>query len=56
VHHARADQRGYVRFTLDAKRLRARLRVVDDVLDAASGVRDAAAFVVEAGRPGVQPA
>jgi alkaline phosphatase D len=56
LHHVRADERGYVRFTLDAQRLQAELRVVDDVMDPASAIRTSAAFVVEAGRPGVQPA
>ncbi|MED5620831.1 alkaline phosphatase D family protein [Ideonella sp. BN130291] len=56
VHYGRSDQRGYVRFALDEQQLKARLRVVDDVLDAASGVRTAAEFVVEAGHPGVQAA
>ncbi len=54
LHHARADERGYVHFTLDARRLRARLRVVDDPRDAASGVRTAARFAVVAGRAGAE--
>jgi len=54
VKYARGDQRGYVRFTLDAKRMLAQLRVVDNALDPASGIRTAAGFVVEAGRPGAQ--
>ncbi len=52
VHYGRGDERGYVRFRLDAKRLEARLRVVDDSRDPASGVRTAATFVVDAARPG----
>ena len=56
VHYGRSDQRGYVRFSLDAQRLQARLRVLDDVADPASSIRTAAQFSVEAGRPGVQPA
>ena len=56
IRYARSDQRGYVRFTLDAKRLQAQLRVVDDALDPASGVATAASFVVDAARPGAQPA
>ena len=52
IHYGRGDQRGYVRFSLDAKRLEARLRVVDDALDPASGVRTAASFVVDPARPG----
>jgi alkaline phosphatase D len=56
VRYARSDQRGYVSFTLDAKQLQARLRVVDNALDPASGVSTAAGFVVDAARPGPQPA
>jgi alkaline phosphatase D len=56
IRYARSDQRGYVRFTLDAKQLQAQLRVVDDALDPASGIATAASFVVEAARPGAQPA
>jgi len=52
IRHARADQRGYIRFTLDAKALQAQLRVLDDPLDAASAVRTQARFAVEAGRAG----
>ena len=51
LHYARSDQRGYMRFTLDAQQLDARLRVVD-ALDPASGLATAACFVVEATRPG----
>ena len=49
--HARSDQRGYMRFTLDAKALQADLRVVDDARDAASGMSSQGRFRVEAGRP-----
>jgi phosphodiesterase/alkaline phosphatase D-like protein len=56
LHHARADERGYVRFTLDQRALQAELRVVDKPLEAASPVRTAARFAVEAGRAGVQKA
>ena len=56
VRHARSDQRGYVRFTLDAKSLQAQLRVLDDVRLADSAIRTAGRFAVEAGRPGAQPA
>ncbi|HZT55241.1 MAG TPA: alkaline phosphatase D family protein, partial [Burkholderiaceae bacterium] len=52
LRYARSDQRGYVRFTLDAKQLQAQLRVVDDALDPGSGITTAARFVVEASRPG----
>ncbi len=55
IHYGRADQRGYVRFSLQRDRLEARLRVLDDVADPKSGIRTAAEFAVEAGRPGVQP-
>jgi alkaline phosphatase D len=54
LRYARSDQRGYVHFTLDAERLQARLRVVDDPLDAASGIRTAARFVVAAGKAGAE--
>jgi alkaline phosphatase D len=56
IRWGRADQRGYVRFALDVKALRAQLRVVDDPLNAGSPVRTAATFIVEAGKPGVQAA
>ncbi len=55
MHFARSDQRGYVSFTLDEKKLQARLRVVDNALDPASGVSTAASFVVDAAEPGAQP-
>lgn len=54
IRYGRSDLRGYVQFTLDAKALQAQLRVVDDPLDPSSAVRTAAAFAVEAGRPGAQ--
>jgi alkaline phosphatase D len=54
LHHARADQRGYIGFTLDARRLEARLMAVADARDAASPVTVAVRFAVEAGRPGAQ--
>lgn len=56
VHFADGRHRGYVRLVLDAHALRADLRVLDDPLDAASAIGSAARFVVEAGRPGPQPA
>ena len=56
IHYARGDQRGYMRFTLDAKKLQVQLRVVSDVMDPDSGVSTAARFSVEAGRAGVVPA
>jgi alkaline phosphatase D len=56
LRYARADQRGYVRFSLDAATLQAHLRVVDDVDNPASPVRAAARFAVEYGRPGARAA
>jgi len=52
IHYGRGDQRGYVRFRLDAKELEAQLRVVDRPLDPASGVTTAARFVVDPAKPG----
>ncbi|MDP2007826.1 MAG: alkaline phosphatase D family protein [Rubrivivax sp.] len=54
--HARSDQRGYGRFTLDRQRLQVDLRVVDEARDAASGMSSQGRFTVEAGRPGPQRA
>ncbi len=54
VLHGRADERGYVRFTLQPQQLQAELRVVDDARKPDSEVRAGARFVVEAGRPGPQ--
>jgi alkaline phosphatase D len=56
IRHLRADQRGTIGFTLDAKRLEARLWAVDrpDEDDSARSLQ--AAFVVEAGRAGAQAA
>jgi alkaline phosphatase D len=54
LRYARSDKRGYASFTLSAKSLQARLMAVDDALDAASPVRVAARFHVEAGHPGAQ--
>jgi alkaline phosphatase D len=56
VRYARGDQRGYMSFELDPKRLAVRLQVVDRPADPESGVTTAARFVVEAGRPGAAPA
>ena len=55
IRYGRGDQRGYMRFALDAKQLQMRVRVVDNALDPASGIATAARFVVEAARPGPQP-
>ncbi|HEX4233754.1 MAG TPA: alkaline phosphatase D family protein [Caldimonas sp.] len=56
IHYGRGDQRGYMRFELDARELRASLEVVDRPTDAESGVTTAARFVVDAARPGPRPA
>ena len=52
IHYGRGDQRGYMRFRLDAKQLEAQVRVVDDARDPASGIKTAARFVVGAAKPG----
>lgn len=52
MRYGRSDQRGYMRFALDAKQLQAQLRVVDNALDPASGIATAARFTTEASRPG----
>jgi alkaline phosphatase D len=52
LRHARSDQRGYVRFTLDAERVQADLRVVDDARSPTSSLSSQGRFVVQAGRPG----
>ena len=56
VHLGRSDQRGYMRFALDERRLQVQLRTLDDARDPASGLRTTARFVVEAGKPGPQAA
>ncbi|QPF72032.1 alkaline phosphatase [Roseateles sp. DAIF2] len=56
IRLGRSDRRGYMRFELSAERLEAELRGVDDPWSAASPVASLAKFVVEAGRPGAQPA
>jgi len=56
IRHARADQRGYMRFTLERNRLQADLRVLDDGRDPASAIRSGARFSVAAGKAGAQPA
>lgn len=56
LHYGRGDQRGYIAFELDAKRLSAELMAVAQPDDPASPVRSEARFVVEAGRPGPQRA
>ncbi|MBS0445444.1 MAG: alkaline phosphatase D family protein [Proteobacteria bacterium] len=56
IRYARSDQRGYMSFRLDAKQLQAQVRVVDDARRADSGITTAARYVVDAARPGPQPA
>ena len=56
VHLARADQRGYGRFTLRPGGLEARLAVVADARDPASALGTQARFVVQAGKAGADPA
>lgn len=56
LRYARSDERGYVRFTLDAGALRAELRAVEHPLDPASPVRSAARFVVASGLAGAERA
>jgi alkaline phosphatase D len=56
IHHARSDQRGYLRFDLQAGRMEVDLRVVEQAWEARSPLRSQARFVVEAGRAGVQRA
>jgi alkaline phosphatase D len=54
LRYGRSDQRGYMRFSLDARQLQVQLRVLDDVRQPDSAIRTAARFVVEAASPGVQ--
>ena len=56
IRYARSDQRGYMRFSLEADLLQAQLRVLNDGLDPDSGIYTAARFAVEAGAPGAQAA
>ncbi len=56
IRFGRSDRRGYLRFSLDDKRLLAQLRTLDDARDPGSGVQTLARFVVDAGRPGPQEA
>lgn len=56
LHHARSDERGTMRFTLDAKRLHGELRVVQDARDPASAMAVQGRYVVDGGRPGPQRA
>jgi alkaline phosphatase D len=54
IRHFRAEQRGSIGFTLDAKRLEARLWAIDRPDDELSTRSLQAAFTVEAGRSGAQ--
>ena len=56
IRYGRPDERGYVALKVDTARVEASLRVVSDVLDPGATIRTAARFVVDAGRPGAQPA
>jgi alkaline phosphatase D len=56
IHHARSDERGYMRFELRPGRMEVDLRVVEHPWEARSPMRSQARFVVEAGRAGAQPA
>lgn len=55
VHYGRSDERGYMRFALDASNLQVQLRVVDARVPA-SGVSTLARFVTEAARAGTAAA
>ena len=55
MRYGRSDQRGYMRFTLDARQLQAHVRVVDNALDPSSGITTAARFTTEASLPGAVP-
>ena len=55
VLYGRGDQRGYMRFALDAKQLHVQLRVVDDAMNINSNISTAAQFRVEAAKPGATP-
>ena len=56
LRYGRSDQHGYMNFALRGDRLEAELRSVRELWDAASPVDVSARFVVEAGKPGAQPA
>ena len=50
------DQRGYVRFALTPKAIRADFRVVEFVSRPDAAMRTRASFSVEDGQPGAKPA
>ncbi len=56
IHFADGTRRGYVLLEFGREAASARLRVVETVKRPDAGVATIAAFVVEAGRPGVKPA
>src|SRR4029078_589602 len=56
LRYGRSDERGYVRFDVAEKVLRAGLRVVDGPADPESSVVTAARFIVEAAHPGPRAA
>ena len=53
LHHARNDQRGYIRFRLTPQLLQAELKVLDDVKDIGSALRVGARYAVDAARAGI---
>ena len=55
LRYGRADERGYLSFRAEPGQLRVQIQSVLAPNDPDSGIRTAAAFVVEAGRPGAQP-
>ena len=56
VLYGRGDQRGYMRFALDAQQLKVQLRVVDDAMNINSNISTVAQFRVEAAKPGAMAA
>ena len=54
VHHARSDERGYVRLHLDARQLQVGLRVLADARQPYSAIITGARFTVDAAHAGVQ--
>lgn len=54
VKFAKSEQRGYVSVELTPQRWIARMRALDDVKDAASGIYTLAAFTLENATPGAQ--
>jgi alkaline phosphatase D len=52
IKYGRGDDHGYLAFDVTARQMTVRVRSVDDVLEADSGIHTQASFVVEAGRAG----